>query len=88
MGAIVYTTGGILVDNRWIRILGSGGAKLPRSLPEWNEGKAPAEGEKPLFYLIADDVIGGFFAINGGAFGKDVGKVYYLTPDTLDWEAI
>ena len=28
MGAIVYETGGILIDNGWIRILGSGNKKL------------------------------------------------------------
>ncbi|MBL7756822.1 MAG: DUF2625 family protein, partial [Chitinophagaceae bacterium] len=33
MGAIVYMTGGLLVDRGWIRILGSGSAKLGRSLP-------------------------------------------------------
>lgn len=88
MGAIVYSTGGILVDDGWIRILGSGSGKLPRSLPEWNEGKSHGEGGKTLFYLIADDVIGGFFAINGGGLGKDNGKVYYLAPDTLEWEAM
>ena len=43
---------------------------------------------KPLFYLIADDVAGGYYAPNGGAFGKDEGKVYYLAPDTLEWEAL
>ena len=31
-------------------------------------------GETPTFLLIADDAIGGFFAINGGQFGKDAGK--------------
>jgi Protein of unknown function DUF2625 len=86
MGAIVYSTGGILVDNGWIRILGSGSNKLARNLPDWNEGRTSTQDGKPLFYLIADDVIGGFFAINGGAFGKDAGKVYYLAPDTLEWE--
>ena len=39
MGSIVYMTGGLLVDNGWIRILGSGSDKLSRSLPEWNREK-------------------------------------------------
>ena len=39
MGSIIYETGGILIDNGWIRILGSGNVKLNRSLPEWNLGK-------------------------------------------------
>jgi hypothetical protein len=89
MGAIIYSTGGILVDNGWIRILGSGNIKLSRTLPEWNKGKSFKEfGDKPKFLLVADDVIGGFFAINGGQFGKDVGKIYYLAPDNLEWEAL
>ncbi len=39
MGAIIYETGGILVDHGWIRILGSGCQRLPRSLPNgiWAE---------------------------------------------------
>jgi len=89
MGAIVYESGGILVDEGWLRILGSGHARLPRSLPEWNKGKTfQIYGEAPAFLLIADDVIGGFFALNGGALGPDVGKVYYFPPDQLTWTSL
>lgn len=89
MGGIVLNTGGLLVAKGWIRILGSGSAKLNRSLPDWNMGKSMAQlGEKPTFLLVADDVLGGFFAINGGAFGQDTGKVYYMSPSSLDWEEI
>ncbi|SFM73849.1 Protein of unknown function DUF2625 [Chitinophaga sp. YR627] len=89
MGAIIYATGGLLIDHGWIRILGSGHARLNRSLPEWNLGKSFKEtGEVPQFLLIADDAAGGFFAVNGGALGPDPGKVYYLAPDNLDREAL
>ena len=89
MGAIVYMTGGLFIDNGWIRILGSGSSKLNRTLPDWNKGKSFNDfGDSPLFLLIADDAVGGFFAINGGQFGKDAGKVYYLSPDNLEWEAL
>jgi hypothetical protein len=89
LGAIIYETGGILVDNGWIRILGSGHPRLPRSLPEWNLGRTTEKiGEYPNFLLIADDVLGGFFAVNGGALGEDIGNVYYFAPDTLDWESL
>ncbi len=89
MGAVIYSTGGILVDNGWIRILGSGNSRLDRALPDWNKGKSFKEfGDRPSFLLIADDVVGGFFAINGGSFGKDAGKIYYLAPDNLEWEAL
>lgn len=89
MGAIIYSTGGLLIDNGWIRILGSGHSKLDRTVPDWNKGKTFKEyGEVPSFLLIADDAVGGFFAINGGALGKDLGKVYYLSPDNLNWEPL
>ena len=89
MGAIIYSTGGLLIDNSWVRILGSGSSKLNRTLPDWNKGKSFHEfGDRPPFLLIADDAVGGFFAINGGQFGKDAGKVYYLSPDNLEWEAL
>jgi len=89
MGAIIYFTGGILVDNGWIRILGSGSEKLPRSLPGWNKGKTYQNiGERPTFLLIADDAVGGFFAINAGGLGDEQGKVYYLAPDDLRWESL
>ncbi len=89
MGAIVYETGGILIDDGWIRILGSGTARLPRSLMAWNKGKSfRQDGEQPSFLLIADDVLGGFFALNaGGISEKDLGKVFYLSPDNLQWES-
>lgn len=89
MGAIVYSTGGILIDNGWIRILGSGHGRLNRSLPDWNKGKSFKEfGDNPSFLLVADDAVGGFFAINGGQFGNDAGKIYYLSPDNLEWEPL
>ena len=33
MGAVVYETGGILIDHGWLRILGSGSPRLPRPRP-------------------------------------------------------
>ena len=83
MGAVVYETGGILVDNGWLRILGSGAPALNRDLMGWNKDKQTG------LLLIADDVLGGFFALNGGAFGQaTLGKIYYLAPDTLEWEPL
>jgi len=89
MGAIVYMTGGLLVDNGWIRILGSGSAKITRTLPAWNKGKSFKDfGEVPSFLLVADDAIGGFYILNGGALGKDSGKIYYFSPDNLEYEPL
>jgi Protein of unknown function DUF2625 len=82
MGAVAYETGGVLVDKGWLRILGSGHPKLPRNIAEWNAGRSSG------YLLIADDVVGGFFAVNGGRLGDDPGSVYYWAPDTLKWESL
>lgn len=89
MGAVVYMTGGILVDDGWIRILGSGSPRLTRTIPGWSKGKGYKDyGERPGFLLIADDAVGGFYMLNGGALGKDLGKVYYFAPDNLEFEPL
>ena len=89
MGAVIYETGGILIDYGWIRLLGSGSPQLDRGLMEWNKGKSfESYGEQPSFLLVADDVIGGYFAINAGALGDEMRKIYYLAPDTLEWESL
>ena len=80
MGAVIYESAGLMIDHGWLRILGSGGhPRMKRSLASWNAKKMNG------FCLIADDVIGGFFALNGGSLGPDSGNVYYLAPDTLEW---
>ncbi len=87
MGAIIYESGGILVDHGWLRILGSGHPRLPRSVADWNYGRSVlVSGNKPPFVLFADDVLGGMFAIDGGGLGFEPGKVCYHAPDTLAWE--
>ncbi len=89
MVAIIYSSGGLLIDGGWIRILGSGHSKLNRTLPDWNKGKSFKEFcQVPSFLLLADDAAGGFFVINGGGLGNDAGKVYYLAPDNLEWEPL
>lgn len=89
MGAVIYHTGGLLIDHGWIRILGSGCKLLKRSLPDWNKGKTFSEfGEIAGYLLIADDAIGGFYAVNGGYLGNDAGNIYYYSPDSLEWEAM
>jgi hypothetical protein len=87
LGAVIYETGGLLVDHGWVRVLGSGSARLPRAIHEWNIGRTSrGTGAAPGFYLIADDAAGGFFALNGGALGETLGDVYYHAPDSLAWE--
>lgn len=87
MGAVVYESGGLLIDHGWVRVLGSGHPRLPRTLPGWNRNRSVFnDGETPPFLLVADDAVGGFFAVNGGAFPGAPGNVYYFAPDTLEWE--
>jgi hypothetical protein len=81
MGAVAYETGGVLINHGWLRFLGSGHSCFKRTLPDWNRNKANH------CYFIADDAVGGFFAINGGAFGTDLNNVYYWPPDAFEWES-
>jgi hypothetical protein len=82
LGAMAYDTGGILVDHGWLRFLGSGHLKFKRTLSSWNRGRSDG------MYLVADDAVGGFFAINGGAFGGGTGNVYHWSSDALEWEPL
>ena len=70
MGALVYSCGGIVVDGGWLRVLGSGCERMRRGIYSFNLGKSFSKaGQMPSYLLVTDDVLGGFFAINGGAFG-------------------
>jgi hypothetical protein len=84
MGALAYGSGGLLVDDGWVRVLGCRCARLPRGLADWND----VHGEPRLVgaLLVGDDVLGGFFALNGDRFESTPGNIYYLAPDTLEWE--
>ncbi|MDP8052134.1 DUF2625 family protein [Pasteurella atlantica] len=87
LGAVIFETGGILVKNGWLRLLGSGSKKMDRGLTEWNYGKTFAEsGEKPSYLLVADDVIGGYFALNSGGLSGGLGKIHYYSPATEQWK--
>lgn len=47
-----------------------------------------ADGKPPGYLLVADDVLGGFFAINGGDLGEEMGSVFYFAPDSNEWECL
>jgi hypothetical protein len=85
MGALAYQTGGMFIDHGWLRVLGAGHHRLPRAIDDWN-GLPAGPHRLADGLLIADDAIGGFFALNGGAFDGPPGHVFYLAPDTLRWE--
>jgi hypothetical protein len=89
MGAVIYETGGLLIDHGWLRVLGSGCPRLPRSFPDWNKGRTRmGRPDWPAYCLIADDVLGGFFALNGGDLPGERGLVFYFAPDSLEWEPL
>lgn len=87
MGATRYVCGGILIDHGRLRILGSGCKRLNRGIYDFTLGKSFAEARRmPSYLLVADDVLGGFFAINGGAFAGEAGNVFYYAPGSGEWE--
>lgn len=89
MGAVAYHTGGLLFDHGWLRFLGGGcQGRLERTLPGWN-CRDHGNQRLPGAFLVADDAVGGFFALNGGTvFPGKQGDVFYLAPDTLAWQAL
>lgn len=88
LGALAYHCGGILIDHGWIRMLGGGTDRLP-SLATANGLGDPAKASSPPpFLVVAFDVLGGRFAIDGGGLGLAPGEVCYWAPDTLSWEAL
>ena len=64
-----------------LRILGSGCKRLNRGIYDFTLGKSFVEARRmPSYLLVADDVLGGFFAINGSAFASEAGNVFYYAP--------
>lgn len=83
LGAIAYSTGGILFQHGWLRVLGSGNEKLPRTIKSWCDQCGIKQA-----LLVADDVVGGFFALNAGFMEEGIGEIFYFAPDTLEWECL
>lgn len=83
LGSIIFNTEFIKVDN-WVRILGCGN-KNHDGIVEFNIYFKKYENK---MFAIATDIVGGVFAINQGKYSEDIGKVWYLAPDTLEWESL
>lgn len=88
LGALAFRTGGVFIDRGWMRHLGSGHARLGGGLVEWNASHGGDPLDPPLdgALVVAYDVLGGFFAINSGAFDGSVGSMHYWAPDRQIWE--
>ncbi|WP_454044700.1 DUF2625 family protein [Cellulosimicrobium sp. Marseille-Q8652] len=85
LGALALHTGGVLVDGGWLRLLGGGGAGLPDLASVNGLGEPGEDTTVPSVLVVAYDVLGGTFAINGGGLAGPLGNVHWFAPDTLDW---
>ena len=85
LGTVAFHTGGLAFHGGFLRVLGSGEDQV-RSLRRWSRVTgALDEG----YALVADDVLGGFFALNRGGFAAEAeGGVFYLPPDRLEWQSL
>ncbi|MEU9713997.1 DUF2625 domain-containing protein [Streptomyces sp. NPDC047976] len=98
LGGIVLNCGGLLVDGGWLRIFGSPGVPDAEGLPGLAEVNAMPSAFDPAWrpgagLVVAHDVLGGVFALNGGdpgAAGRpgEPGEVVYFAPDAPGWEAL
>ena len=86
LAAFILHSGGMLADHGWIRVLGSGCPEFMRGFKDWNAGKnKPGKGGS-YFLLIADDVVGGFFALKMDPDMKlNAAKVWYFGSNNLQW---
>ncbi|MFE3784666.1 DUF2625 family protein [Amycolatopsis sp. NPDC059090] len=94
LGAIALNTGGILVHEGWVKVYGGSGGG-PAGLPGMAEvncfPESVEDGWQPAAGLIiAHDVLGGEFVLNGmapGEYGRPgaPGGVIYFSPATLTW---
>ncbi|MFI5732152.1 DUF2625 family protein [Kribbella sp. NPDC051587] len=88
LGALALNCGGLLIDHGWLRVLGGGGNGLP-DLATANSLNDPEDVQTPpQFLVVAYDVLGGRFAVDGGGLGVRPGEVCYWGPDTMEWTGI
>lgn len=88
LGALAYHSGGLILDHGWLRVLGGGTTQLP-SLATAN-GLTSTDGvsQPPPWLIVAFDVLGGRFAIDGGGLGFTPGHVCYWGVDSLAWQGL
>jgi hypothetical protein len=82
LGAMASETGAVRVDHGWLTVLGAGTADLPGI-----RAASPAT-DPPPWLVVAFDVLGGRFAINGGGLDAELGEVCHFGVDTLGWAGI
>ncbi|MEU4983261.1 DUF2625 domain-containing protein [Streptomyces sp. NPDC021969] len=95
LGAVVLHCGALLVDDGWVRVFGSPVDGAMPGLARVNQfpGAFDCEWRPDAGLVVAHDVLGGVFALNGGApasAGRPgaPGEIVYFAPDSLRWEAL
>jgi hypothetical protein len=98
LGAVVLHCGGLLVDDGWLRVFGSPASGAAHGVPSlagvnqlpgtFNSAWRPGPG-----LVVAHDVLGGVFALNGAAPASadrpgGSGEMVYFAPDSLRWESL
>lgn len=79
LGALTFHSGGLLVRHRWLRVLASGCARLPRGVV--NTRDELHELYHPAGIVVADDAAGGFFS-----WFDEPRTVHYFAPDARQWK--
>jgi hypothetical protein len=89
LGALALNCGGLLVSSGWFRILGGGGNGLSDLATANHLPADPTTTDgRPGSLVVAYDVLGGRFAIDGGGLGVAPGEVCYFGPDALTWQGL
>jgi len=90
LGAFLKFSSGLVLQSGFLRIFGGTASNRVESFEYWNNPSASKELDDipKNAILVGCDVLGGFFSVNGGEFGSDLGKVYYFAPDTLQWSSL
>lgn len=85
LGAMALNCGGLVLDHGWLRLLGGGADALPDLAQANGLGDPSQTRSAPAWLVVAFDVLGGQFAVDGGGLGVGAGEVCYRGPDTLAW---
>ncbi len=82
LASVVINCNGIYIDN-WIRILGQGNEKRNGVL---YYNTLVDDSCLTGMFIVANDVVGGIYAINISRFEIEKNMIWYFAPDTLEWE--
>jgi hypothetical protein len=92
LGSVALESGGVLVDGGWLRVHGGGCADL-LGLDRVNGMAGEVGAVRPARLVVAHDVLGGVFALNGpeteaSGYPGAPGEMVYFAPDRLEWEPL